>query len=167
VLTVEITVGELEGASEAFAAAPDRLKIHMREAMVESLKVVLKGALDRVHVISGTLRRSITAARPEENSEGGFDGRVGTNLAYARAEEFGFRGEENVRGYSRRVRGRDVREARKMVAAGVGFVSPHTRRINRPPHPYLVPALEAARDAIIQAHGKAIEDTFADVKGQR
>jgi hypothetical protein len=155
VLNVEIDLRGIEGAGDAFKRMPERLKKHLRVAMVDSLSEVLKGAFDRVHVISGTLRRSITTTHPIENMSGGYDGKIGTNLAYARMEEYGYRGPQNVKAFQRSSAfGRPTR---------LYTVPAFTRNINRPEHPYLRPALAAARESIIQFHRQAVTDTLSEM----
>lgn len=156
-LTIEVDVSQIAGAEAAFRQVPARLKKHMKTAMQDSLYEVLKHGMDRVHVITGTLRRSITATRPIENTGGGYDGKVGTNLVYAKMEEYGYSGPQNVRSHTRtRAFGRETRPY---------IVGAFTRNINRPEHPYLRPALAESRDAIIRFHQQAVADTVAEMGG--
>jgi hypothetical protein len=154
-LNLTIDVSQIAGAAEAFAKMPERMKKHLRTAMVDSEQEVFKHAFDRVHVISGTLKRSITMAPPTENSGGGYDGKIGTNLVYARMEEYGYTGPQNVRSHQRtHAFGRTTRP----------FTVPaFTRNINRREHPYMRPALAQARDAIIRYHQKSIADAVAEI----
>lgn len=154
-LTIDVDLRQIEGAEIAFRKMPERLKKHMKIAMQDSLYEVLKHAMDRVHVITGTLRRSITASRPVANSDGGFSGKVGTNLVYARMEEYGYTGPQNVRSHSRNhAFGRVMRDF---------TVQAFTRNVNRPEHPYLRPALAESRDAIIRFHKQAVTDAVAEL----
>ncbi len=66
--------------------------------------------------------------------------RIGSDLPYARLQEMGFRGSENVKAY--------LREIRQVFGRAV---TPHPiavrafqRTVDRPGHPYLAPALDAA-----------------------
>jgi hypothetical protein len=155
VLNITVDVSQIDRAAEAFAKAPDRLKKHLKTAMTDSLHEVLKGAFDRVHYISGTLRRSITSSRPIENMGGGYDGKVGTNLVYARMEEYGFKGPQNVKAHQRTSAfGRPTRPY---------TVGPFTRNINRPEHPYMRPGLAASRDAIVRYHQQAVSDALSEI----
>lgn len=155
-LTIDVDISQIAGAEEAFKRMPERLKKHMKLAMTDSLSKILEGAFDRVHVITGTLRRSITASHPIENDRGGYDGKVGTNLVYARMEEYGFTGPQNVRAFQRESAfGRPTRPY---------TVPAHTRNINRPEHPYMRPALAAARDSIVKYHQQAVRDAVAEMR---
>lgn len=181
-LTIDVDLRQIEGAAEAFRQMPERLKKYMKTAMVDSLQEVFKHAFDRVHRVSGTLQRSLTMSRPVANAEGGFDGRVGTNLSYARVEEYGFVGPQNVKAHVRNVHGRnvfgkvDVQVAsglhggadtfvsrRRKIAQGIAYVHPFVRNVNRPEHPYLRPALAESRDAIIRFHKQAVTDAVAEL----
>lgn len=155
-LNITIDYSQIAGAARAMAEFPEKLKKNLRAAMVWSQREVLKESKDRVHVVTGTLRRSISAPAPEENSEGGWTGRVGTNVRYAAMEEFGYSGPQQVRAHIRHSAfGRETKPF---------SVRAHVRTLNRKEHPYLRPALAAARDEIIRLHTKAISDTAKESK---
>lgn len=63
---------------------------------------------------------------------------IGTNVKYAGVHQFGFSGSVSVRSHTRKVKSRDVREKKKIIATGIGFVRSHTRRMNIPARPFLV-----------------------------
>lgn len=63
---------------------------------------------------------------------------IGTNVKYAAIHQYGFAGSVNVKSHSRKVKSRDVKEKKKIIAKGIGFVSSHTRRMNMPARPFLV-----------------------------
>lgn len=162
-LDLSIDVSQIDGAARLFAEFPERLKKNLQTAMQDSEYEVLKEAKDRVHVITGTLRRSITAARPEANAEGGWTGRVGTNVVYAAMEEFGFKGVQQVRSFVRSVKSRNVSERRKKIASGVAYVRAHSRNVNRTGHPYLTTGLAASRAEILRLHETAITKTMTEM----
>jgi hypothetical protein len=183
VLNITVDVSQIDRAAEAFAKAPERLKKHLKLAMTDSLSEVLKGAMDRVHVVTGTLRRSITASRPVENEGGGYDGRVGTRVVYGPMEEYGVTNQtQNVRAYTRNVKSRSVFgqvsvqtasglygtadtfvSRRRKLAQGIAFVHPFSRIVNRPEHPYMRPGLAASRDAIVRYHQQAVSDALSEI----
>lgn len=180
-IEMDVNLEELDGAAEAFRRAPERVREFLRDAMYESGLEVLKAAKDRVHVISGALRRAITTSGVESIGSG-FRVRIGAKLPYARIEEEGFTGEENVRQHSRRVKSRNVyasskaqvasgirggkdvyRSRRSKVAQGIAYVRAHSRRVNRPGHPYLSTALENSGETVRTIHRDAMNDAVAEV----
>lgn len=74
---------------------------------------------------------------------------VGTNVAYAAAHHFGFKGRvtATVAAHRRKVASRDQKRGRKKTASGVSFVRAHTRtmNINLPARPFLVLADDDTR----------------------
>jgi hypothetical protein len=158
-LKLNVDLAPLMAAIERFRQFATRLKPHLRKAMGDSVGLVQKGATERVHILSGALARSITTS-VKANARGGFTGRVESKKDYAGIEEHGFIGTENVKAYARRLRGGDVREHRKLVASGLGYVRAHTRQVNRPAHPFLGPSLDAAADGVQGFHADAVQATI-------
>lgn len=75
--------------------------------------------------------------------------RVGTNVAYAAAQHFGFKGRVTARvaAHRRKQASRDQKQGRKKTASGVSFVRAHTRTVNMnlPSRPFLVLADDDTR----------------------
>jgi phage gpG-like protein len=91
------------------AGTYERLRTDLR-AVVSRLAIKAQGIVKQekltgqvLHVRTGTLRRSINQ-KIEETPTGVF-AKVGTNVVYARPHEYGFTGVENVKAFSRVVRG--------------------------------------------------------------
>jgi hypothetical protein len=153
-LEITIDISQIAGAADAFGRFPEKMKAALRTANVESQRELLKEAKDRVHVVTGTLRRSITAPAPEELPDG-WSGRVGPGVVYAAMEEFGFTGPQAVRAH--------IRSSCFGRATRPFTVPAHMRNIVRREHPYLRPAVVAARDRILEIHRKAVDRVLADI----
>ena len=54
----------------------------------------------------------------------------------------------DVKGYARRARGNDVREGRRKIAQGVGFVAPYKRDIKLRARPFIARTLQELQDEI-------------------
>lgn len=89
-----------------------------------------------LHVRTGTLRRSIN--RKVFDQGGGVVASVGTNVRYARAHEYGFAGDVDVRAHVRA--SRDGGEAIRVRA--------HTRRVNMPERSFLRSSIDDNADMI-------------------
>lgn len=63
---------------------------------------------------------------------------VGTNTVYAAIHQFGFDGTVSVPAHRRKVKSRDIKEGRKTIARGVGFVRAHGRTMRMTARPFLV-----------------------------
>jgi phage gpG-like protein len=81
-----------------------------------------------LNVRTGRLRRSITQ-RVEVEAGGKIVGLVGTNVSYGRVHELGFKGRVNVRGHTRKVKGKAVP------------IRAHSRQVDIPKRPFLGPSL--------------------------
>lgn len=85
---------------------------------------------------------------------------VGTNVVYAAAHHFGFKGRvtAHVAAHRRKVKSRDQKQGRKKTASGVSFVRAHTRvmDINLPARPFLVLADDDTR-RIVERMKKYLE----------
>jgi HK97 gp10 family phage protein len=98
---------------------------------------------DVLHVRTGRLRRSINY-EVREDAHGVF-GTVGTNVEYAKFQEFGFKGAESVRAHLRQITqafGRSILPKQVPIKA-------HTRNVNHPAHPFLRPALDEMQPEIM------------------
>ena len=77
---------------------------------------------------------------------------VGTNVVYAAAHHFGFKGRvtAHVAAHRRKQASRDQKQGRKKTASGVSFVRAHTRtmNINLPARPFLVLADDDTRKIV-------------------
>lgn len=59
------------------------------------------------------------------------------NLAHATIHQHGFSGSESVGAYTRKVKSRDIRKGRKIIARGIGQVKAHSRQMKMPARPYI------------------------------
>ena len=126
-LTVNIKAASflaaLQGKTAALQAAlvrvMTRLSIEVQRGVKETK---LTGQV--LHVRTGTLRRSINRRVIEQG--GSVMASVGTNVSYAAAHEYGFKGEVDVREHVRKTRGGT--EAR---------VRAHTRKVVMPERSFL------------------------------
>lgn len=177
-IRLEVRAEAVPVAERLFREYPKELAKHLRVAMVNAEVEVLFRLKQNVHVITGTLRRSWQAKPVEQGEDGvGWKGGAGSTLVYAPIEEYGRQGTEQVRAHTRRIRSRDVKTREKVfattfnasgetatktttrravVAQGFAYVRAHTRRVNRPAHPYARPALADSRTAIVRLHELAI-----------
>lgn len=111
---------------------------------------------DVLHVRTGRLRRSITTNVTDDAS--GVRGEVGTNVEYARFQEFGFHGTQTVRQSLRNVTqafGKPLKQKTTIV------VREHTRKVDYPAHSFLRSALGEMSDEVTKelsaALGRAIK----------
>lgn len=120
-------------------ATVQRLAIDMQRAAKEEK---LSGQV--LHVRSGTLRRSINQ-RVEEKA-GGIFGYIGTNVEYAGAHEYGFKGVVSIKEHVRREKKvispkynkkKDVWIVRKKLTGFSTIVSAHTRQMTLPERSFL------------------------------
>lgn len=146
------------------AARWERIKRATQAAGADTQKAVMRDRLSGtpVGVQTGRLRRSITA--DFEADENRATSTIGTNVEYAARVEFGFRGEENVRSYVRRVKSRDVRGMveneygimrRRITRAGSATVRAHKRRVNQKERPFLRPELKLGKSRLLERVKKA------------
>ena len=96
-------------------------------------------------VVTGRLRQSIRRTNATITADG-ITSSIGTNVVYAGPHEFGFDGPESVRGYTRRVKSRDVRGKvdgkRRQIAQGVAFVRAHVRQMHMPERSFIRRTIE-------------------------
>lgn len=164
-MQIVIDYSAIERGRRLMAEYPNRLSKALFVAMKNSIAEIMFRLKDRVHVITGNLRRSWQAKPIEQNTDGvGWVGGMGSTAPYAAAEEYGFHGEESVRAYTRRIHvtratssGARVRLSKEKIAAsGIAFVSAHTRHANQPAHPYANPAMSESEKAVQRFHELAI-----------
>lgn len=111
---------------------------------------------DVLHVRTGRLRRSITQEVTDDALS--ITGVVGTNVEYARFQELGFSGTQNVREHLRTIK----RAFGKAVKGGpVTFtVAAHARKVDYPAHSFLASSLKELepefKDNIERASHKAL-----------
>ncbi|MBE7415089.1 MAG: phage virion morphogenesis protein [Deltaproteobacteria bacterium] len=84
---------------------------------------------------------------------------VGTNKVYAAIHQFGFDGTVRITAHRRKVKSRDIKEGRKTIASGIGFVRDHERMMKVPARPFLMVQDEDIAEirAAITAHIMAAE----------
>lgn len=126
---VERIRGARQDAPETIRTTVQRLTLRL-QAKVKSDK--LSGQV--LNVRSGRLRRSINARVDGDGWQ--VTGVVGTNVEYARAHEFGFKGTVQVKEHLRRMRQGNV------------MVSQHTRNVNIPERSFLRSALDDMKPEI-------------------
>ena len=92
-----------------------------------------------------TLQRSIHT-QVTERTRNSVTAVVGTNVAYARVIEYGFHGAQAVRAHTMRM---TQVYGRLLATPLIVAVRAHVRLVNRAARPYLRPALDATRGAVI------------------
>lgn len=98
-------------------------------------------------VRTGRLRRSITQRFVADESTA--TSKVGTNVAYGRFHEFGFRGDVAVGAHSRRLRSTGKRGGKgKLGSGGRANVRAHVRHVNYAGNPFLKPEFDHAKSRI-------------------
>ena len=107
---------------------------------------------------TGTLRRSIDVLVTREGAVS--SGRVGTNLRYGIAHEFGFRGAVEVRGHLRTI----TQAFGKSIAPRVVEVRPYTMQMNLPERSFVRSALKdlIGRGEFDAEMNRALEDATKD-----
>jgi len=166
-IKAESLMAMLKGFRPRFRAkmllAVTRLSLEIQRSVKEDK---LSGQV--LHVRTGTLRRSINQ-RIEEKADGIY-GYVGTNVRYAGAHEYGFKGTVTVKEHLRREKkviaakynaAKDVWIVRKKNTGFSGIVKSHTMTMNLPERSFLRSTLSdftakikegmqiAARDALV------------------
>jgi len=91
---------------------------------------------------TGTLRRSINKKITVTDTS--IIGSVGTNVSYAKYQELGFHGSENIREHLRHISQAFGRPIEPMDVT----VHSHTRKVDYAGHPFLRPALREMSDQI-------------------
>lgn len=148
-------IGDAELVAKLTRTAPaiqNALEGSVRRLALMLLRHVKEDKLsDQVlRVRTGRLRRSITQAVQVIGPK--VTGIVGTNVAYAARQEYGFKGQENVRSHLRTIKkawGRPIAERSVMVR-------PFTRNVNYPAHSFLRSALADMRQQINADMDKAL-----------
>src|SRR5690606_31267773 len=136
----------------------------MRQEIQRTALRIQAGARRRLHEggtsDTGRLANSIAI----QIEDGGLDARIGTNLNYATAIEFGLPpgtrpDPEALQGWVRRKLGvKDRREARSVAYA----IARKIERSGTKPQPYLFPAAEAERRVFRQRLQRAVRDTLRE-----
>lgn len=101
---------------------------------------------------SGALRSSLAASLAP--ADGGMGLSLGSDLAYARFQEYGFRGVESVRAHLRTIReafGRPLRQGAREVAVGT-----YSRKVDYPAHSFLRVALAEMQPEILSSLEDAV-----------
>ena len=78
---------------------------------------------------------------------------VGTNKIYAAIHQFGFHGSVSVKSHIRKIKSRDIRQGKKIIAKGITTVKEHSKTMNIPQRPFLKLTeedLETIKMAIIE-----------------
>lgn len=104
-----------------------------------------------LNVRTGRLRRSVNNAVLLQASE--VIGVVSTNVKYARAHEYGFKGQQQVKAHLRMMKeafGRSVKSPRQIE------VSPHVRNVNLPERSFLRSALKELGPEILADLQKSV-----------
>lgn len=156
--------GRVEGAEQVLVrlgAVPKAVRDELNVSVgVLALKLAVRAKQklsdDVLRVRTGRLRRSITTSVTDDTD--GIIGRVGTNVSYARFQEYGFTGTQTVKQSLRKVTqawGKPLKEPREVV------VREHQRQVNYPAHSFLRSALaemsDEVRKELAAALGRAIK----------
>jgi hypothetical protein len=142
----------LQAMPEAIRSGLGRAMLQLAQDLERSVKGdKLSGQV--LQVRSGALRATIAA----EVDEAALTATVGSDPAYARAQEYGFAGTVGVRAHLRRIRqafGRPIAE--KTIAVGA-----FSRRMNLPERSFLRSALDEMQPRIEAAARAAIAEALA------
>jgi HK97 gp10 family phage protein len=114
-------------------------------AATSGAKLIETQAKINVPKRTGNLARSMHTL-PVHSSRNSAVVSVGTNVEYAAMIEFGYVGPQDVSAHFRTIKEAFGRPLRFPVTAGVRA---HVRQINRPAQPYLRPALDSTRGAVV------------------
>jgi phage gpG-like protein len=152
VVGAESVAANLEGMS---ARIHNRIRSAVEAAGIDLQKGVKRGRLtgQSLKVRSTRLRGSITQQLTDDGES--IKSRVGTNVVYGRFWELGYHGAENVDGHYRRIF-RRTKSGRRGKMLNAAWVSPHKRRVDQDPRPFLGPELEAKRASIRRRIEKAV-----------
>ncbi len=150
---------KLVSVSDLFSRAKKQFAIDMKKAAVtyqldavgRSKKDYLSGPRpDRLGVVSGRLRSSMSGSVEGPDENGNLEVIVGTNVKYGPIWELGFDGVVNVDAHLRVV----SKVFGKSVSATVAHVRAHTRKVHVEKKPFIEPPM---RDAMPD-----FEDAIAD-----
>lgn len=144
---------EVQGINKAVAAltgSAERIKEAVRVALYKATMDLTRYVKEQklsdqvLRVRTGRLRRSITGR--VEDSDGKFEGIVGTNVRYARVHELGFKGVVQVKAHIRRIKGQAIP------------VRSHSRKLDLPARPFLNPSLQERFPQYQQQFVKAVQE---------
>lgn len=114
-----------------------------------------------LRVQSGLGRRSLHASKASVEGNT-VTSAIGSPLDYMAVHEFGYNGPQNVRGFMRRVKSRNVvgrigdRAPRRIIASGVAYVRPFTRQANFPARGFVRGGIADRATAYSDAASEAI-----------
>lgn len=132
------------------SATVDQINEAVRQSIVRStLKLLVKVKREKLsgqvlNVRTGRLRRSITQKVIDLSN--GVTGIVGTNVEYAAAHEYGFKGDVTVKAHLRMIK----MAFGKSISPKQVSIKTHTRKVDLPEKSFLRSALEEMRKEIKQ-----------------
>jgi len=131
------------------------LRKTVQRLALQLLSVTKKKLSDDVlHVRTGRLRRSINQRVEEEGHS--VTGVVGSNVVYAKRQEYGFTGNESVKAHLRNI----TKVFGKSVTPHQISVKSFSRKVNYPAHSFLRTALEEMRPQIEAEMSKAMGEAM-------
>jgi phage gpG-like protein len=143
--------------SRKLARLPDDVKQEVRGSIVRlALKIVAKIKAEKLsgqvlNVRTGTLRRSISHQIVDTPSA--LTATIGSNLKYARAHEYGFKGAVTVREHLRTIK---QAFGKTLATPQAVLVSAHTRNMNLPERSFIRSALRDMEPEIIREISGAV-----------
>lgn len=159
--------GELVGG-DALVARFKRINPAIQSSLEDSIQRLTLQLLKKVKqeklsgqalkVKTGRLRRSIN--RRIEQTATTVAGYVGTNVEYAKRQEYGFTGTETVREHLRLMKvafGKPMKEPHKVL------VRQHSRNVNYPAHSFLRSALSEMDAVIKESIATAVQQKVNEV----
>ena len=149
----QAVVSRFEGAD---ARARERLLPAMEKigTYVEALMRLHAGALGKK---SGKLGRSFYHKVTQKGTTVTVTAGVSRRAFYAAFQDRGVdKTKVDVKGYTRRAKGDDVRQGRRKVAYGVGYVAPYKRDIKIRARPFIARTLQDLQDEIQRDIAQAI-----------
>ena len=112
------------------------------DALTAGAQLIVNDAKENAPYLSGTLMRSIHSSEPFTNS-GRWEMRIGTNIEYARIHEYG---------------GTIKAKDKPLLAFRIGGKLILTKSVQMPARPYLRPAFDSQKDAVVVEVGEALAD---------
>lgn len=154
-LSVEIQGGK-ELASKLARLADAVAGQALADAVTQGAMVILAAAQEKAPVRTGALRRSLHA-RVTDSARNSAEAEVGTWLNYAASVEFGGTVQHPGGTPYIVIEGKGAVFLRKdgSYPPGVRFTRPHA--ISMPARPYLRPALDETRGAVVEEIGSALK----------
>ncbi len=156
--TATIEVKGLKEALEGIDQASEDRVLAASHAIEYFTFKIASDARDIAPKVTSALARSIT---PETNTRFGFakedqvlEGRVFTNIPYARVVEFGFSGTQQVRAHTRNITQVFGRPLGRLVPVSV---SAHPRHVNRRGWYYMTEAVERNERDLVDMLRKAMK----------